>query len=271
MVSTVDRARSGPTLPAIADTGVGVAFRGMPDAVFADPRLARLYDPLDPDRSDLDSYLAMVEEFGARLVVDVGCGTGTFACLLADRGVDVVGVDPAEASLAVARQKPGAGRVRWLHGDSSVLPSLGADLVTMTGNVGQVFLDDEHLSRALRDLASAVRPGGRVVFEVPDPERRAWESWNRAATWRRTEVAGAGVVASWVDLVEVALPFVTFCWTFDFEDSGEVLTSESTLRFRSREEIERAVTGTGLVVESVRDAPDRPGSELVFVCVQPLD
>lgn len=62
---------------------------------------------------------------------------------------------------------------------------------------------------------------------------------------------------------------MTFRWTFEFERSGEVLTSESTLRFRSREEIERAVTHSGLVVDSVRDAPDRPGLEFVFVCSRP--
>ena len=61
----------------------------MPDAIFAEPRLAELYDPLDPDRSDLDAYLAMAGEFGARSVLDVGCGTGTLACLLAGRGLEV--------------------------------------------------------------------------------------------------------------------------------------------------------------------------------------
>ena len=34
----------------------------MPDALFADPRLARLYDAVDDDRSDLDAYL---DAFGA--------------------------------------------------------------------------------------------------------------------------------------------------------------------------------------------------------------
>jgi len=36
----------------------------MPDAIFCDPRLARIYDPLDPDRSDLDAYAAMAAAFG---------------------------------------------------------------------------------------------------------------------------------------------------------------------------------------------------------------
>ncbi|HEY3036994.1 MAG TPA: class I SAM-dependent methyltransferase [Streptosporangiaceae bacterium] len=76
----------------------------MPDAVFAEPRLAEIYDPLDPDRSDLDVYAAMAGEFGARSVLDVGCGTGTLACLPAGRGLQVTVIDPASASLAVARR-----------------------------------------------------------------------------------------------------------------------------------------------------------------------
>src|SRR5215469_7708639 len=52
------------------------------DAHFEVPRLAEIYDPLDPDRRDLDAYAAMAGEFGASTVLDIGCGTGTFACLL---------------------------------------------------------------------------------------------------------------------------------------------------------------------------------------------
>ena len=37
----------------------------MPDPVFSDPRLARLYDAFDTDRSDLDHYVALVEELVA--------------------------------------------------------------------------------------------------------------------------------------------------------------------------------------------------------------
>lgn len=98
----------------------------MADALFSEPRLAELYDPLDPDRSDLDAYVAMAGEFGAVTVVDVGCGTGTLACLLAGAGLDVIAVDPAAASLAVARRKPGAGRVHWVHGDAMALPPVQA-------------------------------------------------------------------------------------------------------------------------------------------------
>lgn len=80
----------------------------MVDGEFRHPRLAAIHDALDPDRRDLGPYVSIVAELGARRVVDVGCGTGTFALVLADHGCDVVAVDPAAASLAVARAKPGA-------------------------------------------------------------------------------------------------------------------------------------------------------------------
>jgi len=136
----------------------------MAAAIFEEQRLAEVYDPLDPDCSDLDAYAAIVDEFGARYVLDIGCGTGAFACLLAGRGVEVIGVDPAAASLDVARAKPGAGRVLWWQGDATSLPSLQADLVTMTANVAQVFLTDVEWDSALRSAHAALRPGGRLVY-----------------------------------------------------------------------------------------------------------
>jgi hypothetical protein len=44
----------------------------MADALFEEPRLARVYDPLDPDRDDLVGYAVIAEEFGARSVLDIG-------------------------------------------------------------------------------------------------------------------------------------------------------------------------------------------------------
>jgi len=79
----------------------------MADEIFEHPRLVAIYDALDPDRSDLDVYAAIADELGARRVLDVGCGTGTFALFLAGRGLEVTGVEPAGGSLDVARAKPG--------------------------------------------------------------------------------------------------------------------------------------------------------------------
>jgi ubiquinone/menaquinone biosynthesis C-methylase UbiE len=239
------------------------------DALFDHPRLAQIYDALDPDRSDLDLYAALVVKFDARSVLDVGCGTGTFACLLAARGVEVVAVDPAAASLDVARTKPDAHLVRWLLGDATTLPALQVDLATMTANVAQVFLTDTEWASTLAGISRALRPGGRLAFESRDPQRQAWREWDRDHSYRRTVIPDVGPVETWSDVTEVAGSLVSFRSTFVFSSDGVELTSESTLRFRSREEIVDSVLAAGMTVDEVRDAPDRPGRELVVIARRP--
>jgi SAM-dependent methyltransferase len=184
--------------------------------------------------------------------------------LLALRGIDVTGVVPAEASLAVARSKPGADRVQWLHGAAEDLPDLEADLAVMTGNVAQVFLEDAGFEATLRAARRALRRGAFLVFEVRDPARRAWEGWTPEHTRSRIETP-SGAVESWCEVTDVSLPFVSFRWTYLFEGDGSTDTSDSTLRFRERPEVEAALARGGLTVREVRDAPDRPGLEFVFI------
>lgn len=188
----------------------------MPDPLFADPRLAALYDVLDNDRSDLTVYAGIVEELEASTVLDVGCGTGTLACMLARRGISVVGVEPAAASLDVARRKPGARRVHWIHADASSIPSLEVDLAVMTGNVAQVFVHEADWADALRAVRRAVRDGGWFVFETRDPLRRAWEHWTKEHTYRELHIPDAGLVVTWTELLDVQEPLVTFRHVFRF-------------------------------------------------------
>jgi SAM-dependent methyltransferase len=243
----------------------------MADQIFEHPRLAAIYDVLDPDRSDLEAYAAIAVELGARTVLDVGCGTGTFALLLSGRGIDVTGVDPAGASLDVARAKPGAERVRWIHGDATGLPPMRADLATMTANVAQAIAEPDDWAGTLRGIHDALRPGGHVVFETRDPAKHAWLGWNREATHRVVEIEGVGAVETWTDLIDVSGPLVTFRGTWVFAADGQVLTSDSTLRFRERDEVEAALAETGYAVKEVREAPDRPGLEFVFLAQRPGD
>ena len=240
----------------------------MADNFFEHPRLAAIYDAFEADRSDLDVYAAIADELGARRVLDVGCGTGTFAVMLAGRGLEVVGVDPAEASLDVARAKPGGERVRWIHGEATVLPPLEVDLATMTGNVAQAIVDETDWQGTLRGVHDTLRPGGHLVFETRDPAAKAWEDWERDTAHTVIDIAGVGPVESWYEVTDVSLPLVSFRSTCVFPD-GEVLTSDSTLRFRERDEVEAALVEHGYVVDEVRDAPDRLGKEFVFFARRP--
>jgi SAM-dependent methyltransferase len=241
----------------------------MADNFFEHPRLAAIYDALDADRSDLDVYVGIAEELGVRRVLDVGCGTGTFAILLADRGFEVVGVDPALASLEVARAKPGGDRVRWIHGDAASLPPLQVELATMTGNVAQAIVERADWEATLGGIYDALCVRGYLVFETRDPAYRAWEEWNRAASYGVTEIDGIGAVESWYEVTDVNGSLVSFRSTTVFASDGEVLTSDSTLRFREREEVQADLVAHAYVVDDVRGAPDRPGREFVFFARRP--
>jgi ubiquinone/menaquinone biosynthesis C-methylase UbiE len=237
----------------------------MTDALFADPTLAAVYDAFEGDRDDLTVYLGIAAELGADRVLDVGCGTGSLAMLLADGGRTVVGVDPAAASLGVAKAKDATGRVTWIHGDASAVPALDADLAIMTGNVAQVFLTDDDWTGTLESIRAALRSGGYLVFETRRPERRIWENWAADTTAETLDIPGVGAVERRMEITEVSLPLVSYRWTYRFLADGTVITSDSTRRFRERGEIEADLTAGGYRVREVREAPDRPGREYVFI------
>ena len=65
------------------------------------------------------------------------------------------------------------------------------------------------------------------------------------------------------------LPLVAFRWTFVFDADGSVLTSESTLRFRSGTQVLESLSDAGFIIQEIRDAPDRPGQRLVFIAMRP--
>ena len=242
----------------------------MPDAIFAHHRLAQVYDAFDGPRDDLPAYLAIAGELGADRVLDVGCGTGCLALLLAAAGRTVTAADPAAASLEVARAKDGAAAVTWIQADATALPSAGtdlagADLAVMTGNVAQVFVTDDDWAQVLHAVRAALRPGGYLVFETRRPARRAWEEWAAEPGPVTLDVPGSGPVEQRREVTAVDLPLVSFRYTYTFLADGTVITSDSTLRFRGREELEHSLAAHGYRVLDVRDAPDRPGREFVFI------
>lgn len=237
----------------------------MPDVIFENERLVAIYDHFDGERRDLCHYLAIARELGAKSILDIGCGTGCFACLLSEHGFRVTGLEPARASLDIARRKPFAGKVNWINGDMSTISDVSADLAFMTGNVAQVFITDELWLETLSQIRKVLNERGHLVFEVRDPSQKAWLCWNRENTYQKLDIPEIGEVEGWCEVTEVAQQLVSFRWTYVFASDGKVITSDSTLRFRERAEIEQDLIKSGFVIREIRDAPDRPGKEFVFI------
>lgn len=105
---------------------------------------------------------------GARTFLEVGCGQGALAVLLAQR-FDYVGFEPDEASFRVAQDRLRlVGRGRVVNAALPEVPEREYDLVG-------AFEVLEHLADDAQALAAWtrwLRPGGRLLLSVPAHPRR---------------------------------------------------------------------------------------------------
>jgi SAM-dependent methyltransferase len=223
----------------------------MKNAEFNDPRLVEVYDAECPWSRDDDFFASFADELGSARVLDYGCGTGRLALGLVARGHAVVGIDPAEESIRAAKQKPGADQVTWMTGYAGALPDESFDLVLMTSHVAQFITEDDAWLKALSNLRRTLVPGGRLIFDTRDPADRRWERWNPIASQRQVTLAGGRVVRAWTEVVAADAGLVTFTHHYNFDEQSAELASESTLRFRSLDEVTASLTQAGLTLIDV--------------------
>jgi len=112
--------------------------------------------------------LALIGEVQGQRVLDVGCGTGRYCVLLAQRGATVIGVDPSRGMLEQARRKiTPACRFDLYHG---ALAEAGFsdeqfDLVVSALALSHLPV----LEPTLRECARVLKPGGRMVISDLHP------------------------------------------------------------------------------------------------------
>jgi ubiquinone/menaquinone biosynthesis C-methylase UbiE len=118
-------------------------------------------------------------------VLEIGCGTGTLALMLARRGATVVGVDTSPAMLEVARERIVTegleGQVELRHLDASAIadhfPPGSFDLIASTLVFSELPPDEQRY--VLRAAHRLLAPGGRLAIAdeaVPEGTlaRLAW-------------------------------------------------------------------------------------------------
>lgn len=100
-------------------------------------------------------------------VLDVGCGQGRHAHLLAEAGFEVDGVDYSEDLLARARDRGTGPQLRYSRADMRSLPVEWTEqfdaVVSLATSFG-FFRDPGDDAAALREFARVLRPGGVLAW-----------------------------------------------------------------------------------------------------------
>ena len=104
--------------------------------------------------------------------LDLACGTGDIAALMATRGAVVTGLDITPAMLTLARAKLGGKGIRWVAGDMTALPLPDASVDVITTGYGLRNVPD--LTRALSEAHRVLADEGRLAsLDFNRPESRA--------------------------------------------------------------------------------------------------
>lgn len=114
------------------------------------------------DRELLDNLAIAVTD----PVVELGCGPGQVGAYLRRRGRRVLGIDVSRAMTALAAQRLDGALVA----DMRSLPVADGAVGAVIAFYAVIHLPREDLSRAFREFARVLRPGGRLLVAVHEGE-----------------------------------------------------------------------------------------------------
>ena len=100
--------------------------------------------------------------------LEVGCGTGAFTQVILDQVAsgEVIGIDPAEAQLAFAKQKVVSPNVSFRSGDAAELPFADGEFDIAVSALVLNFVPDQE--KMVSEMKRVVRPSGKVALYVWD-------------------------------------------------------------------------------------------------------
>ena len=123
-------------------------------------------------------------------------------------------------------------------------------MAVMTSHVAQFFVTAQSWRRTLTDLRRALVPGGRLTFDSRDPRARKWEDWNPVDSRREIMLPEGTVVTAWTEVTALKDRVVDFTIHY-LMPSGDELTSEGTLAFRTEDEVRSSLDAAGFTIEHI--------------------
>jgi SAM-dependent methyltransferase len=146
------------------------------DASTYGERIADVYDQMTfPELPPAPLTVALLADLvGPGPVLELGVGTGRIALPLAERGVQVQGIDASPAMVERMRAKPGGDAIPVTIGDFADVEVEGTfSLVFIVFNTFFALLTQDDQVRCFANVAAHLGPGGVFVIEgfVPDLTR----------------------------------------------------------------------------------------------------
>jgi ubiquinone/menaquinone biosynthesis C-methylase UbiE len=145
-------------------------------------------------REVLELVCAGTETSGGRRsvqVADIGCGPGNFTFVLAEAGFSVVGVDPYDGLVELAREKRrarGLSNLAFRHGDLASGNTFRDGTFDQVVNIHSIYVHPEP-HRLLKEAFRVLKPGGHAVFVNPTRQMACRATFMEV--WRRDGAAAA--------------------------------------------------------------------------------
>ena len=133
------------------------------------------------------SYLS----FFPKTIMDIACGTGTFAIEMAKQGLQVTGVDISTQMLSIAKQKAKEEKVKieWLHQDMVKLTSHKKfDMATSWFDSMNYVLDGKDLQTVFLNVSKVLANDGYFLFDM-NTRYGLIKSWNRYPSYVQQDKA----------------------------------------------------------------------------------
>lgn len=136
-------------------------------------RFAYVYDALIKDvdyKKWVDYYMQIFQRYGLKnpkLGLDLGCGTGSITCELADRGIEMTGVDISEDMLMVAREKSAGKDILYLNQDMCEFELYGTvDFIVSSLDCINYITDKRDLLKVMKLVNNYLNPKGLFIFDI---------------------------------------------------------------------------------------------------------